>query len=234
MRVSSTLLLAVAAACVLPGARAEDPAKVDPSQQVNALNPSPDTTKAVDKVGIKHDDTLQGSRATLPGVIEEPKASIGDRTANIEMTEIHPKNIITRKEAAISTTPLPHQDSSLNGQMAPTGLQPNQNPFRGSTAVADKYQERLTDANSANLKLQPDLQRTTSFAQLNRFIFRRNGPGSDSGPGLVTAAGGGQASIPQTITPATPPAPSSETPGGSFEVLGVINAPGSALPATRP
>jgi hypothetical protein len=177
---------------------------------------------------------LQGRRATLPGVIEEPKASIGDRTANIDVTETHPKTIITRKEAAISTTPLPHQNSSLNGQMGPSGLQPNQNPFRGSTAVADKYQQRLTDANSANLKVQPDLQRTTSFAELNRFIFRRNGPGSETGPGLVTAAGGGPASTPQTITPSAPRPPSSEAPGGSFEVLGVINSPGSALPTSRP
>ncbi len=225
MRLAPTLLLALAAACVLPGARAEDPAKVDPSQQVNALNPSPETTKSVNQVEIKHDDTLQGSRATLPGVIEEPKASIGSRAANIDVTETRPKTIITPKEAAISTTPLANQDSSLNGQSAPGRLQPGVNPFRGSTAVADKFQQRLTDANTANLKIQPDLQRTTSFDQLNRFIFRHNGPGSEGGPGLITAAGGGQASTAQAMTPAAPRPPSSESPAGSFEVLGVINPP---------
>jgi hypothetical protein len=128
MRFSPTLLLAVATACALPAARAEDPAKVDPSQQVNALNPSPDTTKAVDSVALKHEENLQGKRAFLRGVIQEPMAPMNGRRAPIDVTETQPKNIVTRKEAPISTTPLPRKDSNLNGQTAPDQLQPTQTP----------------------------------------------------------------------------------------------------------
>jgi hypothetical protein len=234
MRVSPTLLLAVAVACAPSGARAEDPAKIDPSQQVNALNPSPDTTKTEEKVGIKHEENLQGKRATIPGVIQEPMSPLNGATAPIDVTETHPKNIVPRKDAAISTTPLPRKDSNLNGQTAPDELQPKANLFSGSGIVAEKFQQRLTDANTANVRLSPELQKTTSFGELNRFVFRHNGPGTENGPGLVTAAGGGPASIPQTSTPATPRPPSSEAPGGSFEVLGVINSPGSLPPAAKP
>jgi hypothetical protein len=177
MRVSPTLLLAVAVACAPSGARAEDPAKIDPSQQVNALNPSPDTTKTEEKVGIKHEENLQGKRATIPGVIQEPMSPLNGATAPIDVTETHPKNIVPRKDAAISTTPLPRKDSNLNGQTAPDELQPKANLFSGSGIVAEKFQQRLTDANTANVRLSPELQKTTSFGELNRFVFRHNGPG---------------------------------------------------------
>jgi len=230
MRFSPTLLLAVATACTHSVVRAEDPAKVDPSQQVNALNPAPDTTKVVEHVDLKHADNLQGQRVTLPGTIQEPMAPINGTRAPIDVTETVPKNIVPRKESAISTTPLPRKESNWNGQTGPDQLQPENHLFSGAKTVADKYQQRLTDANLANARVNPDLQKTTSFGALNRFIFHRNSPGSEGGSALVTAAGGGAASAPQVSIPAAVPPPSSVGSGGSFEVLGVINAPGSAGP----
>src|SRR5476649_553958 len=87
MRVSPTLLLALAAVCALPHARAEDPAKIDPTQKVDQLAPSADTAKTVGKVELKRDDQVQAGRATLPGVIQEPTAPLSGRTAPIEVTE---------------------------------------------------------------------------------------------------------------------------------------------------
>jgi hypothetical protein len=93
--------------------------------------------------------------------------------------------------------------------------------------VAEKFQQRLNDANTANAQVSPDLQKTTSFGELNRFIFHRNSPGTAGGPDLVTAAGGGAVTTPQVTIPAKSPAPSSVGSNGSLEVLGVFGAPGA-------
>ena len=170
----------------LPRIQAEDPTKFDPSQQADKVAPGPDTTKPVESIELKRDDRVQNSRAVLPGLIDEPRAPMADRRAPIDVTETRDKTIIDHKVAPVATEPLAHQESRFNGQLAPAQLRPT-DIF--PTSMVEKYETGLRNADTASRLSQPTVAKATSFDKLNRFVFRRNGPGTDGGAALVTPAG---------------------------------------------
>ncbi len=198
MRFPPVLLFAAALVCTsaaAPRARAEDAAKIDPAARVEQFSPGPDTTKSTENLTFKRDDRVQSSRATLAGLIEEPTAPLAEKRAPITLAETREKEFITHKDASISTANvLPRKVSPLAGQTARDSFQTKTNIFTSTGRVAEKYQQGIRAANAASVQLQPDLNRQSSFDQLNRFVFKRNGPGTDGGAPLVTAAGGGLAS----------------------------------------
>jgi hypothetical protein len=66
--------------------------------------------------------------------------------------------------------------------------------------MAEKYQSRMTDAKTAAAQRQPKMQKVTSFEKINRFLFKRNGPGSETGKAMVTPAAGGSTPPPSQDT----------------------------------
>ena len=93
--------------------------------------------------------------------------------------------------------------------------------------MAEKYQQGIRAANAASVQLQPDLDRQSTFDQLNRFVFRRNGPGTEGGSALVTAAGGGAATVLPTAADTTTAAAgnSSGSGGDNIAPMGIIAPP---------
>src|SRR6185436_7554481 len=213
------------------------PAKIDPAARVEAFEPGPDTAKRVESIEKTRADRVQNSRAALAGLIEEPTARVAGRRAPIEIAETRAKTIVERKDAAISTADLlPHQDSALAGRSARDLLQPKTSVFAGSGRVVERYQQSISAASGVALPHQTDLGRQTTFDRFNRFVPKRNGPGSEGGSALVTAAGGGAASV--LPTAADRPEPESQPDfigGGSsgIELWGVMSAPGKPPPAER-
>ncbi|MEI6862159.1 MAG: hypothetical protein WCL04_07890 [Verrucomicrobiota bacterium] len=232
MRFPASLFFAITFAALGGGAHAlaEDATKLDPSARVETLEPGPGTTKTVETIDKKRADRVQDSRATLAGLIEEPTAPLASRRAPIELAETREKNMIEHKDAPISMDVLSHRDSPLAGQTARDKLQTKTNAFTDSGRMAEKYQQRIRTATNLNLQVQPELSRQTTFDQFNRFVFRRNGPGTEGGAALVTAAGGGSATqLPQTA--ASSDASSLRAAGAGESGLGIV---GIFAPPSRP
>ncbi len=224
------LLLAAALCAGLPWTRAADPAKVDPAQQVEKYAPGPDTAKPVEKVLEKRADRVQDARAAIAGLIDEPTAPLAERRSPIDMAEAREKKIVERKDAPLATTPIEHKDSPLNGQAARDRFQSADNAYRGGGSAAEKYRQGLRDADAASVKFQPDLGRQTTFDQLNRFVYKRNGPGTEGGAALVTAAGGGAATQVPVATADAASAPPVTGTGGGLGFL-FIGAPAAKPPS---
>jgi hypothetical protein len=193
MRVLSPLIFVFALAALsvaLPHTRADDAAKIDPTARVEALAPSPATTKSTEQVDLIRADRLQDRRATLPGLLEQPTAAIADRRSPIEVTETREKKSFELTTAPIAMEPLAHQDSRYNGQPGPTRIQPGPDTLYRKSGMVDRYQQSIRDAYSTGRQSQVVLNQATTFDKFNRFVFRRNGPGTEDGPALVTPAGG--------------------------------------------
>lgn len=224
------LTLLAASLCVgLPFVRAQDTAKVDAAKQAERFAPSPEVARPVERIDNKRDDRVQDARAALAGLIDEPTAPIADRRAPVDISETREKTIVERKDAPLATTPLQRKDSALNGQTARDQFQSATGTYRNAGAVAEKYQQGLREAESARSRLQPDLGRLTTFDRLNRFVYKRNGPGTEGGAALVTAAGGGSA----TALP-TSGGPAGEGPLPIVGASGGIGLMGVGFPAERP
>jgi hypothetical protein len=192
MKFASPLLLVLLAA-LPPAARAEDPTKVTPNQQNTQLAPGADNSdtrlapgNTDNQLPFKRDERVQNNRFTTPELREKQPAPVGDRRAPIDVTETREKTIIDRKDY-----PKPEvRDNKMspdNAQMFRT--QPTGDSIKKYDMVG-KYQNRMTDAANAAAQRQPKLEKRTTFDKINRFVFRRNGPGED-GNSLVTKAGGG-------------------------------------------
>jgi hypothetical protein len=230
MRLAPRPLLAAAALCAgLAVVRAEDAAKIDPARQAEQFAPGPDNARPTEKIEQQRAERVQDARAALAGLRDEPTAPLADRRAPIDVTETREKNLVERKDAPLATTPIERKDSPLSGQTARDQFQPDGSLYRNAGAVAEKFQQGIRDAELARARLQPDLGRQTTFDRLNRFVFKRNGPGTPEGGALVTAAGGGAATALPTAEAAEPAArPSLGSGGGGIELIGV------GIPANRP
>jgi hypothetical protein len=195
MRVTPLLFIAVSA--VLPlGLRAEDPARVDPAQRNTQLAPTPesaDTPLSPERESNQRtffrNEVVQDQRFNAPDKIERKDAAVGDKRAAIDMTEKREKTIVDRKDF-----PKPEvrerQINRHDGEKA--NIQPSGDMIKSYDKVT-KYQSRMADADSGQFQRQPTLEKRMSFDKLNRFIFRRNGPGSENGSAMVTPAAGGPA-----------------------------------------
>lgn len=182
------LLLGAALWGAGPAARAEDAPKIDATQKVDSLGTS---NQAVipDQVAIKKADQVQDKQAVIPGVIKEPNAPLAGRQAPIDVTETRAKEMVPLKEA-----PKPevrqHEESDLNGQLAPSRFQPGQNDYYNTELVA-KYRQSMIDAEAIAQKSNPMSGQMTTFAKLNRFVFKRNGPGTEGNPMVMPAGNAG-------------------------------------------
>ncbi|MBW8781912.1 MAG: hypothetical protein JF599_08500 [Verrucomicrobia bacterium] len=173
--------------------RAEDPTKVEPAQQNTQLSPTPDTTdnrlapgNADNQRPFLRDERVQDSRFPTPEVKDKTMAPANDRRAPVEVKETRDKTILDRKDY-----PKPEvrdrETSHYDGEKA--RIQPQGDMIKKYDTVS-KYQNRLTDAETAASQRQPKFEKRTTFDKVNRFVFRRNAPGGDD-KALVTPAGGG-------------------------------------------
>jgi hypothetical protein len=186
----------LATVCVLApyGLHATDPAQIDAAKQNPNLSPNSETTDSrfspaneAQQRAIQRNDTLQDQRFQTPAMIERKEAIVGEKRAPIDMQETRAKTIIERKDAPkpeIKTWDKNRHDGEKSA------IQPSGDQIKKYELV-DKYQSRLNDAKEAAASRQPLVQKTTTFEKINRFVFQRNGPGSDGGKAMVTTAGGG-------------------------------------------
>ncbi|HSI09095.1 MAG: hypothetical protein ACAH89_11015 [Rariglobus sp.] len=199
MRVTPLLILAVST--VLPlGLRAEDPARVDPAQRNTQLAPTPESADTPLSPGREanqrpffRNEVVQDQRFNAPDKIDRKDAPVGERRAPISVTETREKNMIERKDF-----PKPEvREREMNRHDGEKSrIQPKGDMIKSYDKVT-KYQDGMAEANTGAFQRQPKLEKRMSFEKLNRFIFRRNGPGSENGSAMVTPAAGGPAPAPQ-------------------------------------
>ena len=187
------LPLLVVCSVVLPlGLHAKDPSQIDASKQNTQLAPTPENAdmplspaRESNQRTFFRNDHVQDQRFNAPDKIERKDSVLGDRRAPIDVTETREKTIIDRKEF-----PKPevreHVVNRHDGEMA--HIQPKGDMLKTYNKV-DKYQSRMADADFAQSK--PKFEKRTTFDKLNRFVFQRNGPGSEDGKTMVTPAAGG-------------------------------------------
>ena len=176
------------------GLRAADPSQFDPSKQNDRLAPTAERTdtrlapnQEANQRPLERNDRLQDQRFKAPEKIERKDAAVGEKRAPIEMKETRDKALIERKDA-----PKPElktwDKNRHNGEKY--DRQPTGDDVK-KYEMADKYQSRMTDAKTAAAQRQPKMEQRTTFESINRFLFKRNGPGSTEGQAMVTPAGSG-------------------------------------------
>ncbi len=187
------LPLLVVCSAVLPlRLHAKDPSQIDASKQNAELAATPESAdtplspaRESNQRTFFRNDHVQDQRFNAPDKIERKDSVLGDRRAPIDVTETHEKKIIDRKEF-----PKPevreHEVNRHDGEMA--HIQPKGDQLKTYDKVT-KYQSRMADADFAQSK--PKFEKRTTFDKLNRFVFKRNGPGSEDGKTMVTPAAGG-------------------------------------------
>ncbi|MFA6960592.1 MAG: hypothetical protein WC205_07580 [Opitutaceae bacterium] len=190
MRLALPLLLIVSA--VLPaGLLAGDSLQVDPAKRDTQLSPTPESAdtplspnRETNQRTFWRNDHVQDQRFSAPDKIERKDAVMGDKRASIDVTETREKNMIDHKE--FSTPELREREINRHdGEKS--FIQPEGDQVRKFDTVT-KFQGRMTDADNTEFRRQPKLEKKLSFDKLNRFVFRRNGPGSESGQATVTPA----------------------------------------------
>jgi len=192
MRPALPLLLALFA--VLPlGLHAEDPSRIDATKQNTQLAPSPDNadmplspSRESNQRPFLRNDNVQDQRFRAPEMIDRKESTVGERRAPIDMKEKREKTIIDRKEypkPKVRTREMNRHDGEKSD------IQPKGDQVKTYDKVS-KFQSRMTDASAASAQRQPTFEKRTTFEKLNRFIFKRNGPGSEEGAAMVSTAGG--------------------------------------------
>ena len=197
------LLAAVVGASGGAGLHAADPSKFDPSKQNDQLAPTAERTdtrlapnQEANQRPIERNDRIQDHRFQGPEKIERKDALVGEKRAPIEMKETREKTKIERKDMPkpeLKTWDKNRHDGEKSDYQ-PTGDQVKKHE------VAEKIQGRMTDAKTAAAQRQPKLEKKPSFEKINRFLFKRNGPGSEEGRAMVTTAGGGSTPPPSQDT----------------------------------
>ena len=190
MRVTPLLLFVISAA--LPfGLRADDVTKVDASQRNTDMAPTPESAdtrlspgREANQRPFLRNDHLQDQRFNAPEKIERKDAPVGERRAPIDLTEKREKKIIERKDF---TKPEVRERELNRHDGEKSRIQPKGDQVKKYDTVS-KYQSRMADADSGQFQRKPSLEKRTTFEKLNRFIFKRNAPGSENGNPTVTTA----------------------------------------------
>lgn len=193
MRFATPLLLVLSA--VLPlGVHAKDPSQIDASKQNTQLAPTPESTdtplspeREANQRSFFRNDHVQDQRFTTPDLVERKDAAVGDKRAPIDVTEKREKTIVDRKDfpkPEVRDREMHHRDGEKSR------IQPKGDMVKTYDKVS-KYQSRMTDADMAAAQRAPKLEKRTTFEKLNRFVFKRNAPGSADGKPVVTPAAGG-------------------------------------------
>jgi hypothetical protein len=194
-RLTQRLLLAAALGALgVVGVHAADPSQFDPSKKNDQLAPTPERTdtrlapnQETNQRPIERNDRLQDQRFTGPDKIERKDAPAGEKRAPIDLKETRAKALIERKDA-------PKPELKTWDKNRHNGEKFNRQPTGDDVKkyeMADKYQGRMTDAKTAAAQRQPKLEKRTTFESINRFLFKRNGPGTPDGQAMVTPAAGG-------------------------------------------
>lgn len=191
MRPALPLFIALIAA--LPsGLSAADPSQVDPSKQNSQLAPTPEsadtplsTHRESNQRPFLRNDHVQDQRFTVPDQVDRKDWNLGDRRAPFDLKENREKTIVDRKDY-----PKPEvRDREINRHDGERSyIQPGGDQIRKYETVA-KYQDRMTDAATTASQRQPKMEKRIGFDKINRFIFKRNGPGTEGGRPMVTTAG---------------------------------------------
>jgi len=191
MRFASPVLLLVIALLPL-GARAEDSTKVNASKQNAELAPNKgndstlEPTRAANQRPFQRNDQMQDKRFNAPEKIDRKDSPLGSRRAAIDMKEAKEKTIVDRKDY-----PKPEvRDRELSSHDGERSQIQTQGDQVLKYDKADKFQSRMADADTAAAQRQPKMEKRTTFDKINRFLFKRNGPGTENGDPLVTTAGG--------------------------------------------
>jgi len=176
------------------GVSAADPSQFDPSKKNDQLAPKPERTdtrlapnQEANQRPIERNDHLQDQRFKAPDKIERKDAAVGEKRAPIEMKEKREKNVIERKNA-------PKPEVKTWDKNRHSGEKFDRQPTGDDVKkyeMADKYQGRMADAKTAAAQRQPKMENRTTFETINRFLFKRNGPGTPDGQAMVTPAAGG-------------------------------------------
>lgn len=190
MRVTPLLFLVVSA--VLPlGLRADDVTKVDAAQRNTDLAPTPETAdtrlspgREANQRPFFRNEVVQDQRFNAPEKIDRKDATVGERRAPIDITETREKTIVERKDF---TKPEVRERELNRHDGEKSRIQPKDDQVKKYDTVS-KYQSRMADADSGQFQRKPSLEKRTSFEKLNRFIFKRNAPGSENGNPTVTTA----------------------------------------------
>ncbi|MBC8040613.1 MAG: hypothetical protein H7Y06_08735 [Opitutaceae bacterium] len=192
MRVTPLLLLVVSA--VLPlGLHAEDVTKVDATQRNTDLAPTQESAdtrlspgREANQRPFFRNEVVQDQRFNAPEKIDRKDATLGERRAPIDITETREKTIIERKDF---TKPEVRERELNRHDGEKSRIQPKGDQVKKYDTVS-KYQSRMADVDSGQFQRNPTLEKRTTFEKLNRFIFKRNAPGSENGTPTVTTAGG--------------------------------------------
>jgi hypothetical protein len=188
------LPLIVGLAGVLSSAvHAKDPSQVDPSKQNEAFAPVPENadtpvspTRESNQRTFIRNDQVQDQRFRVPDQVERKTAPVAGKEAAIDVKETREKTIIDRKD--FSTPDLKKYDKYRHdGERY--RYQPEGDDVKTYDKV-DKYQSRMASATEAASTTKPLFEKKSSFEKINKFLFKRNNPGTDEGKPLVTTAGG--------------------------------------------
>ena len=197
------LLAAVLGAAGLTHLLAADPSQFDPSKQNDRLAPTPEhndtrlsPNQEANQRPMEHNERLQDKRFRSPELIERKDAVVGEKRSPIEMKETRDKKIIEHKDA-----PKPElktwDRNRYDGEKA--RYQPEGDQIK-KYDMADKYQSRMKEAKSMADQRDVKIQKLTTFEKINRFVFKRNGPGSEGGKAMVIPAASGNTPPPSLDT----------------------------------
>jgi hypothetical protein len=200
MRSALPLFLVLSAVVPL---HAKDPSQVDASKENTQLAPTPESAdtplspqREANQRTFFRNEHVQDQRFSTPELIERKDAALGERRAPIEVTETREKNIVERKDF-----PKPEvRERKMNRHdRQKAAIQPEGDQLKTYDKVS-KFQNRMTDASAASSQRLPKMEKRITFEKLNRFMFKRNGPGSEDGKPMVTPAAGGSTPPPSQDT----------------------------------
>jgi hypothetical protein len=201
MRIALPLIMVLAG--VLPsGVHAKDPSQVDPSKQSTTFAPTPENadtavspTRESNQRTFQRNDQLEDQRFRVPEQIDRKDAAVAGKESAIDVKEAREKSIIDRKD--FSTPELNEYDKNRHdGERY--RYQPEGDDVKTYDKVG-KYQDRMTSATEAASTTKPIFEKKSSFEKINKFLFKRNNPGTEDGKPLVSTAGG-PAPTPQDTT----------------------------------
>ena len=202
MRIALPLIVVLAS--VLPsGVHAKDPSQVDPSKQNTSFAPTPEnadtpvsTSRESNQRTLQRNDQLEDQRFRVPEKIDRKDAAVADKRSPIDVTETREKTIIDRKD--FSKPELKKYDKNRHdGERY--RYQPEGDDVKTYDKVG-KYQDRMASATEAASTTKPIFEKKSSFEKINKFLFKRNAPGSEEGKPLVTTAGGDAPASQDTYT----------------------------------
>lgn len=190
----SSLPLILCLCLVLPaGLQARDPSQVDPSKQNTTFAPTPENadtpvspTRESNQRPFVRNEQVQDERFRVPEKIDRKEAPVAERRSPIEVTETREKTVIDRKD--FTTPDLKNYDKSRHD-----GERYRHQASGDDVKTYDKvgkYQDRMASATEAAAHDKPIFEKKSSFEKINKFLFKRNGPGTEEGRPLVTTAGG--------------------------------------------